>query len=105
MRRRPSQITERGYPDAFERFGHEDGSHLLALIKAGLLHVQFETIHGQQARSEDRYLSPTVNVVLDDLERFGIVEEITGRKRERVFSYRRYLDILSEGTDPFPTTA
>ena len=30
---------------AFERFMHEDKSRLPALIKAGLLHVQFETIH------------------------------------------------------------
>lgn len=31
--------------DALERFMHEDSSRLPALIKAGLLHVQFETIH------------------------------------------------------------
>jgi Fic family protein len=31
--------------DAFERFIHETRSHLPPLIKAGLLHVQFETIH------------------------------------------------------------
>jgi Fic family protein len=46
--------------------------------------------------------APTVNAALADLERFGIVEEVTGRKRGRVFSYRRYLAILSEGTDPLP---
>ena len=28
----------------------------------------------------------------------GIVHEITGRKRERAFSYARYLEILNEGT-------
>lgn len=39
--------------------------------------------------------APTVNAALTDLERFGIVEEVTGRKRDRVFSYRRYLAILS----------
>jgi len=43
---------------------------------------------------------PTVNAALADLERLGIVEEVTGRKRGRVFGYRRYLLILSEGTDP-----
>ena len=31
--------------DALERFMHEDQSRLPALVKAGLLHVQFETIH------------------------------------------------------------
>jgi Fic family protein len=44
--------------------------------------------------------APTVNTALADLERLGIVEEVTGRKRGRVFSYRRYLAILSEGADP-----
>ena len=44
----------------------------------------------------------TLRKALADLERFGIVEEITGRKRGRVFSYRAYLSILSEGTDPLP---
>lgn len=44
--------------------------------------------------------APTVNAALNDLERLGILEEITGRKRNRVFSYRQYLSILSEGTDP-----
>lgn len=47
--------------------------------------------------------SPTVNAALADLERLGIVEEVTGRRRGRVFGYRRYLAILSEGTDPLPT--
>ena len=204
--------------DTLERFMHEEGSRLPALIKAGLLHVQFETIHPfldgngrigrllitlylcingvlrkpllylslylkthradyyrllQEVREhgawegwldffltgvadtanqafeaatrivdlfkEDReqitaesdragsalrihvlfqkhpYLTanhlvkltglspPTVNAAVADLERLGIVEEITGRKRGRVFSYRRYLAILSEGTDPLPT--
>ena len=46
--------------------------------------------------------APTVNAALADLERLGIVEEVTGRRRGRVFGYRRYLAILSEGTDPLP---
>ncbi len=159
---------------------HEEGSRLPALIKAGLLHVQFETIHpfldgnGRIGRllvmlylcangvlrkpllylslylkthrtdyyrllQEDRerinaqseragsalrvhellqqnpfvtsnllvdrtgLTAPTVNAALADLERLGIVEEVTGRRR-RVFGYRRYVAILSEGTDPLPST-
>jgi Fic family protein len=203
--------------DAFERFMHDEESHLPALIKAGLLHVQFETIHpfldgngrigrllvtlylcvngalrkpllylslylkahradyyrllqevrergaweawleffltgiadtanqafdaatriidlfkkdreritaesdraGSALRVHDVFQqnpyrtanqivqntglsAPTVNAVLADLERFGILEEVTGRKRGRVFSYRRYLAILGEGADPLP---
>jgi Fic family protein len=206
--------------DALERFMHEEDSRLPALIKAGLLHVQFETIHPfldgngrigrllvtlylcvngvlrkpllylslylkthrndyyrllQEVRErgaweawleffltgvadtanqafdaatqivelfkEDReritaeseragsalrvhellqqnpYLTanqlvertgltaPTVNAALADLQRLGIVEEVTGRRRGRVFGYRRYLAILSEGTDPLPATS
>ncbi|MGC4410056.1 Fic family protein (plasmid) [Rhizobium rosettiformans] len=214
----PPPVTEMaGCLDAFERFMHDDQSRLPALIKAGLLHVQFETIHPfldgngrigrllvtlylcinavlrkpllylslylkshrreyyrllQEVREhgnweawldfflagvadtanqafeaatqiidlfkEDReritmesdragsalrihelfqqnpfhtanqivqvtgLSAPTVNAALADLERLGIVEEVTGRKRGRVFSYRRYLAILSEGTDPLP---
>ncbi|RUV66543.1 MULTISPECIES: Fic family protein [unclassified Mesorhizobium] len=48
--------------------------------------------------------TPTVNAALGELQRLGIVEEITGRRRGRVFSYRRYLGILSEGTEPLPAT-
>jgi Fic family protein len=214
----PPPVTEMaGCLDAFERFMHEDQSRLPALIKAGLLHVQFETIHPfldgngrigrllvtqylcmngvlrkpllylslylkshrreyyrllQEVREHgnweawlDFFLAgvadtanqafeaatrivdlfkddreritiesdragsalrihelfqqnpfhtanqivqitglsaPTVNAALVDLERLGIVDEVTGRKRGRVFSYRRYLAILSEGTDPLP---
>lgn len=46
--------------------------------------------------------SPTVNAALADIERLSVLKEVTGRKRGRVFSYWRYLAILSEGTDPLP---
>ena len=49
--------------------------------------------------------APTVNAALADLERLGIVEEVTGRRRGRVFGYRGYLAILNEGTDPLPAAA
>ena len=47
--------------------------------------------------------APTVNVALADLEKLGIVAEMTGRKRGRVFGYTAYLRILNEGTTPLPT--
>jgi Fic family protein len=46
--------------------------------------------------------APTINAALADLERLGIAEEVTGRRRGRVFGYRGYLAILNEGTDPLP---
>lgn len=212
----PPPITELdGCLDALERFMHESESRLPALIKAGLLHVQFETIHpfldgngrigrllvtlylcvngvlrkpllylslylkshraeyyrllqevrengaweawldfflagvadtanqafdaatrivdlfkedreritaesdraGSALRVHDLFQqnpfltanqlvertglsAPTVNAVLADLECLGVVDEITGKKRGRVFGYSRYLAILSEGTEP-----
>jgi hypothetical protein len=32
----------------------------------------------------------------------GILVETTGRQRDRIFAYRRYLDLLAEGTEPLP---
>ncbi len=34
------------------------------------------------------------------LHNLGIIKEITGKRRNRIFSYERYLAILSEGTEP-----
>lgn len=46
--------------------------------------------------------APTINSALADLQRLGVVDEVTGRRRGRVFGYRGYLDILNEGTTPLP---
>ncbi|MGO9358224.1 MAG: Fic family protein [Xanthobacteraceae bacterium] len=48
--------------------------------------------------------APTVNAALADLQRIGVVDEVTGRRRGRVFGYRAYLDILNEGTTPLPVS-
>lgn len=45
---------------------------------------------------------PTVTVVLNHLVRIGIVEEVTGKRRDRLFTYSRYFNIVSEGTEPLP---
>ncbi len=42
---------------------------------------------------------PAVAKGMAALERLGIVREITGKQRNRVFAYDRYLSILSEGTE------
>ena len=34
------------------------------------------------------------------LEQLGVVRELTGQRRNRVYAYQRYIDILSEGTEP-----
>jgi len=42
--------------------------------------------------------APTVNTCLGHLEDLGIVRELTGRKRNRVYAYSRYIEVLSRGT-------
>jgi Fic family protein len=43
---------------------------------------------------------PTITQSLENLRRLGIVSEITGKKRGRIFAYSEYLSILSQGTKP-----
>jgi Fic family protein len=43
---------------------------------------------------------PTVAKAMEHLVRLGIVREMTGKRRRRVFAYARYLDILNQGTEP-----
>ena len=41
----------------------------------------------------------TVNKALGHLERLGIVQELTAQRRNRLFSYAAYVDIMSRGTE------
>jgi Fic family protein len=41
----------------------------------------------------------TVNKVLGHLENLGIVKELTAQKRNRLFSYADYIEIMSRGTE------
>ena len=43
---------------------------------------------------------PAAARIIGLLERAGIVRELTGRKRDRLFGYARYLALLAEGTEP-----
>ena len=49
---------------------------------------------------EKTQLAPaTVNACLRELEHLGIVKEISGQKRNRLYSYSEYIRIMSEGTE------
>lgn len=49
---------------------------------------------------EKTQLSPvTVNACLRELEQLGIVKEVTGQKRNRLYSYVEYIRIMNEGTE------
>jgi Fic family protein len=44
--------------------------------------------------------APTVAKSLEHMQRLGMLREITGRQRHRLFAYDAYLAILNEGTEP-----
>jgi Fic family protein len=46
---------------------------------------------------------PTVTSALETLTKLKIAKELTGKRRDRLFAYPRYLHILSEGTEPLRT--
>jgi Fic family protein len=52
------------------------------------------------AAQELRLSIPTVTSALETLTKLKIAKESTGRRRDRLFVYPRYLHILSEGTEP-----
>ncbi len=44
--------------------------------------------------------APTVAKSLDHMRKLGILRQVTGRERHRLFVYEGYLSILNEGTEP-----
>jgi Fic family protein len=46
---------------------------------------------------------PTAQTVLRRLTALGLVEELTGKARRRVFSYAPYVALLSQDTEPLPS--
>ncbi|MBI5251795.1 MAG: Fic family protein [Desulfomonile tiedjei] len=53
-----------------------------------------------RASAEIGVSQPTVTSALKRLEEIGVVKEITGKARDRIYVYKEYLDILGEGTQP-----
>ncbi len=45
---------------------------------------------------------PTVASAVDALESLGLLREVTGRQRDRIYRYDAYMTILEEGTEPLP---
>ncbi len=43
---------------------------------------------------------PTITDAFESLAKLKIAKEMTGKRRDRLFAYSRYLQILSEGTEP-----
>ena len=43
---------------------------------------------------------PTVSGAIGHLRKLGVLREITGKQRRRLFVYPAYMTILNEGTEP-----
>jgi Fic family protein len=66
-------------------------------------HFQRHPISTIQVASGDLQLTfPTASAAIAKLVKFGILRETTGRQRGRIFTYSRYFELLSEGTEPLP---
>lgn len=58
----------------------------------------------QQVCEGTRLTLATVSKATEKLQTLGIAKELTGRKRDRIFVYDKYLELLNEGTGPSITT-
>lgn len=57
------------------------------------------------AANELDLTAPTVRSAIDNLQKIGLVRETTGKRRDRLFVYSHYLDVLQEDTDEtFPSS-
>lgn len=50
---------------------------------------------------ELKITAPTARNALNQLKSIGVLEEVSGKKRDKVYIYRQYLDILEAGTKPY----
>lgn len=56
-----------------------------------------------EAQAELSLATPTIYKAVSALEELGILREITGKERNRVWAYREYLDMLSDGGESGPS--
>ena len=75
----------RGAASALRVFGQLQSRPLLSIVKSA---------------EELQLAARTVATALQNLQGLGIARELTGRPRNRLFVYGRYLDILNEGVEP-----
>lgn len=52
-----------------------------------------------EATSRLPFTEPTIGAAVGNLQKLGILREITGRSRGRIYAYGNYLAILNEGTE------
>jgi Fic family protein len=93
--RRLTEVAQRDR-ERIQRLGRISGSSLQ-------VHQSFQKRPVSNLTSlaaETRLSIPTVTKAVQALEGEGLVREITGRRRGRVFSYEEYLNIMNDETMP-----
>lgn len=83
-----------------ERQIRENGLHFGSILRvhAVLKARPIVTLRSIQTSASVSY--PTASAVMKTMMELGMVHELTGKKRNRIFAYSKYLDILNEGTTP-----
>jgi len=64
---------------------------------------QRPVLNTKQAMKRLSLTRPTILSALENLQGLGMVRELTGKERYRVYVYDRYFNILDEGTEPLNT--
>jgi DNA-binding transcriptional ArsR family regulator len=64
------------------------------------LAAELVIVGGPSASAQLGLSEPAVYGALRRLEEVGILREVTGRRRGRLYAYDAYLSVLSEGTLP-----
>lgn len=75
------------------------GSSPNSLLRVHELLQAHPFLNVAQVVARTRLTAPTVNAAFEMLQTLKIVEEVTQKKRGRVYAYKAFLKILDEGTD------
>ena len=54
-----------------------------------------------QLAKELKITQPTARSALNHLKSIGVLAEVTGKKRDKIYIYRNYLNILEDGAESF----
>lgn len=88
------------------RLFEQDREAIGALKASGSLRAVHEVLQRhpilsiKQAARVAQVSEPTASSALQKLEGMGVVREITGKARNRLFAYIRFINLLDEGLDP-----
>lgn len=93
-----------------ELFEH-DRSRIRDTPRSGSM-IQVQEFFERQPVATLRQVCAATNLALvtaakatEKLQTLGVARELTGKKRDRIFVYAKYLDLLNEGTGPSITSA